>query len=340
MGYQIPPWMYKTIHYTLLIIALPIICCIRGLLHIASYYVRNYYLRNPSRISQDGHSVLHNVTLLHECIPYSSYHSREYFDVIEPSDPHQYIGDVLFVHGGGWCVAESVLLLPSLTPLSRAGYRVFLMNYPYSPIYVYPTQVNSVIRALQCMKMSYGVERCVVIGDSAGGNLATVAVHHVQHATPLSPEAGAVPDILGVVSIYGILDRTSHRHVNAGELNISHMERYVFKALYEVVLLLYTQCGAVQEDVCLSDLIPNADSYPPTLFICADKDLFIAAARKVADKMVRRGFECTLKEYDGRHAFFSWPPCWTTNEYWKRAPAMCTRDIIQFLNERYHKVSQ
>jgi acetyl esterase len=93
---------------------------------------------------------------------------------------------ILFVHGGGCVVGD----IDSHDVLCRTlchdtGATVFSLDYRLAPEHPFPAAVEDTVAALQWLSgegPSLGLdrERIVVVGDSAGGGLAAVALHETK----------------------------------------------------------------------------------------------------------------------------------------------------------------
>ena len=57
-----------------------------------------------------------------------------------------------------------------------------------------------------------------------------------------------------------------------------------------------------------------------------------APSRKVYVTLKARGFEATLREYNGPHAFFALPPRWISAEVYKEGEA-ALQELVQFLDK-------
>jgi acetyl esterase len=96
-------------------------------------------------------------------------------------------GIAVYLHGGAWVlgsIAESDALARRLA--AGSGYVVVAVDYRLAPEHTYPAAVHdadAVVRWAAQQRPAYGVAAdapLAVIGDSAGGNLATVAVRRAR----------------------------------------------------------------------------------------------------------------------------------------------------------------
>lgn len=107
---------------------------------------------------------------------------------------------IVVVHGGKWEFGDSNQLLAVNHYLARRGYAVVAINYRKGRENPFPAARNDVIAALNYLKahakqLSLDPDRIVLLGRSAGGQLALVVAYGVRD-----------PAIRGVVSLYAPTD--------------------------------------------------------------------------------------------------------------------------------------
>jgi acetyl esterase/lipase len=139
-------------------------------------------------------------------------------------------GFVVYVHGGGFACTNFFHYRQSVTFLVRAGFTVLGVDYPQAPTAAFPVPQLSILRSVRAacghfpaMADGDGIH---LLGDSAGGNLvlqaamalsdtatwnAVVALETKKRGpTKKEPKLSswaARPSVLGVCSIYGMMDR-------------------------------------------------------------------------------------------------------------------------------------
>lgn len=99
---------------------------------------------------------------------------------------------VLLVHGGGWQGGDKSNFRSLFDPLTRAGYAWFSVNYRLAPKHPFPACVDDVETAIQWVKAhaaEYNVDpdRIALLGESAGGHLASLVVARAGADSPLRP---------------------------------------------------------------------------------------------------------------------------------------------------------
>ena len=265
---------------------------------------------------------------------------------------------VCFFHGGGGVAVDPAIQHHQATFIPRqTGLPVYMFAYPHAPEDAHPAGVLSTLRALEWAKRVQGHARVVLVGESAGGQLVTVAaglvcnppalrefaqlVRHVygmredSAARDACVEAWDFPEIVGVVSWYGILDTVSFRgkgwlwwglqftldcvrehdavpwwlvrsrerlvqDKHSGKLRAAGKHEHVVRRKSR------QECTFLTLD-CMKDLVR---SYPPTLLISGTADPLglVHSSRLARDTLRERGVPCTLLEYDAGHAFIGLNP--------------------------------
>lgn len=111
---------------------------------------------------------------------------------------------ILYTHGGGWIGGHlGVCDEPARAMANETGATVVATTYHLAPEARFPQQTNDVFAALQWLldnakRLGVDCKRIAVVGDSAGGNLATV--------TALRARDAGIP-IAAQVLIYPVIDR-------------------------------------------------------------------------------------------------------------------------------------
>ncbi|WP_431843953.1 alpha/beta hydrolase family protein [Calidifontibacter indicus] len=105
-------------------------------------------------------------------------------------------GRVVLIHGGFWKPAyDREHLAPMAAALSDNGFAVALIEYRRPETSRWPMISSDVKAALTRLTEEFGAEPAVVVGHSAGGQLAVWALHQQQRA-----------HLTGAVSLAGCLD--------------------------------------------------------------------------------------------------------------------------------------
>eukprot|EP00121_Abeoforma_whisleri_P000785 Awhi_evm1s698 len=254
--------------------------------------------------------------------------------------------EFLYVHGGGWMAANAACLIHSLSPMARAGFKVFCMDYPLAPKHRFPTPLISVLRALNDLKRNRGVAELFVMGDSAGGNLVTMAISLVYNrelllslCEELSKEereevlAFEYPKILGMTSVYGILDQKAWASHSLD--TISTFEAAVVRFCYAFAHRAYeSKTNVFGNKFTMMDIVDQINHLPPLQLVCGTKDPLVHSNKLGYRVLKEKGFEVSMHLYAGRHASLGFPPAWLSEETFEETkPAI--QKIISFANSLY-----
>jgi len=209
---------------------------------------------------------------------------------------------VINLHGGGWCQGspEQSEWLASHVAV-RAGVMVISPTYRLAPEHQYPAAVEDADRAMAWVlenadRLGADLDRLVVMGDSAGGNLAAVLA--------LKSRDGGHP-IAAQVLIYPAVEMyeryaSEDEHANAPVLTSEGMRRFGHLYLGEAYgtedweaspLRAYSLAGA-----------------PPALILSAECDPLRDHSRLYAEALRADGVSVEVHEYAaGIHGFISLP---------------------------------
>jgi acetyl esterase len=97
--------------------------------------------------------------------------------------PAQPLGALLFIHGGGWTMGETVLYDSLCRRLANlTGCAVVSIDYRLAPEHRFPEPLDDCLDALDWLARTTDGGPLVVVGDSAGGNLAAVCAVRARDA--------------------------------------------------------------------------------------------------------------------------------------------------------------
>ena len=211
--------MYDVIWSLLPPLGYPILRLLRAFLSGWPLIIYNmWWRRQPTHMAVDSKSIQDGVIITSDH-PYGE-DDYETLDEIMPAQPDPAIPPVLYAHGGGFVAVSSRLLIPSVTPLARAGCVVFSMDYPLAPEHPWPAAALSTLRAMRYVRKRTKADRIALVGDSAGGNLVAYAAALLTDRAMLAQLAAHtgekllewdLPAVSSVCSVYGFLDGESWR---------------------------------------------------------------------------------------------------------------------------------
>ena len=206
---------------------------------------------------------------------------------------------IVYIHGGGWVIADLDTYDSSPRALANAAKAVVVStHYRLAPEHPFPASHEDVFAAYKWARENAGSfngdpRRIAVAGESAGGNMAA--------AISLMARAQNVPLPLHQVLVYPVagtdMNTPSHQeNANAKPLNKAMMEwfgKHEFKSAQD------------KQDPRIDLLNANLRGLPSTTIISAEIDPLRSEGKMLADKLKAAGVDVDYKNYDGvAHEFF------------------------------------
>ncbi len=221
--------------------------------------------------------------------------------VYRPTSPGA-LPTVIYFHGGGWVIGgldtsdEFCRRLANEAPCV-----VVSVDYRLAPECPWPAAVDDAVAAIRWgadHAQHHGGDptRLVVLGDSAGGNVATVAVRRLRdaHSDVVRHQVLAYP------SIGTTQDHPSHTsHGNAWPLTNSDLAWFV-------EMYVPTPDDRLDPDVC--PLLADVAHMPPTTMVLAGCDPLFDEGLAYTNHLIRAGVPTSLHVFAGQiHGFVTFP---------------------------------
>lgn len=213
----------------------------------------------------------------------------------QPPTPGRGRPILLVIHGGGWDSGDNAQLPEWNHRWAGRGWLVAAINYRLAPAHPWPAQREDVGTALAWLKeharrWGADAERIVVLGRSAGGQIATASAFGARD-----------PAIRGVIALYAPHDMRFAWGVSREDdaLNSVKLMRQYFGGAPDgpARIALY--------DSASGQLLARRDS-PPTLLIHGYPDTLVwyRHSRRMAAQLAELGVRCTHVELPwATHAF-------------------------------------
>ncbi len=207
-------------------------------------------------------------------------------------DPPSAEATIVFAHGGGWMMGSIEThdhICRWLAVATKS--RVISVDYALAPEQPFPfaaIQTANVLRAVLAQRSLNKGLRVLVTGDSAGANIASLAL--------LRLDAAHRQQIAGFISIYGAyapgMDLSSHLLFADGPFGPSRQLMMWCWNLYAPQLQ-----GPDRQQA--SPLGANIDHFPPTLCIAAECDLLIDDTLAFYSTLAKSGTDVSLSIWPG-----------------------------------------
>ena len=197
---------------------------------------------------------------------------------------------VVMIHGGGWVFGERGMMAPLASQLAAKGFLAIAAEYRLVPEAPWPAQRDDVIAAVRwaadhAAQLGIDVERIVVLGSSAGGQLAMLAAAALRET----------PRVAAVISLF-----------TPGELTIGPMPA---KGLFDATPLLGP--GASEEALrAASPLHRITADFPPVFLLHGGEDWLIdpVSSLRLYENLVRLGVPAELHIVARAHHEFAAEP--------------------------------
>lgn len=216
--------------------------------------------------------------------------------VSRSSNPHDCI--IYYIHGGGFtnsCTKSRMTFVSYL--VKKFGYDVFSIDYRLAPEYKAPCQVNDCIDGYKYLHEKYSPDRIVVIGESAGGNLAVcLALKARDMGLPL-PKSLFPNSMASQFSEY----TESYRRCSL------KTDFIVTMGIMENMMGVYYNEENVN-DPYISPLYADLRGLPHVLLTASNCECLLDDSVMMYEKLREAGVDAELKTYDGLcHAFIISP---------------------------------
>ena len=218
-------------------------------------------------------------------------------------DPGRRPPVVLYVHGGGWLLGSVRAADRPVRRLVRAsGCVVVSLEYRRAPEDPFPAAHDDVVAAARWLAAHAGElggdgERLVLLGDSAGGNLAAAAARSLR-------DAGG-PPVAAQVLVYPVLAPARDTPFASYAANADGP--FMTRAELEWFWSLYLRSPADQDDPRANPLAAtDLAGLPPATVVVAELDPLRDEGLAYAERLREAGVEATATTYPGAAHGFWW----------------------------------
>lgn len=207
---------------------------------------------------------------------------------------------VVYFHGGGWVIANLDVYEPSCRALCNAAEAIVVsVAYRQAPEHKYPAAVEDAHTALQWVlenteRLNGDSARVAVAGESAGGNLATVACLKAQE------EGGRLP--AAQLLIYPVTDARMNTPSYEEQREAKPLNAAMMPWFWKHYLESESQGREAYASPMLADSLAGL---PPAIIITAENDPLRDEGEQYARRLADEGVTVDFRRYDGvMHEFF------------------------------------
>lgn len=211
---------------------------------------------------------------------------------------------ILYCHGGGYSTGSCIYARTLTTKLAAStSMDVFCFDYRLAPEHPYPAAPEDAMKAWDyLMLLGYGARDVIVIGDSAGGNLA------LSLTVKLKQQGRLLPRGLVLLSPWTDLTASGKTHESRAEVDP------VLNADYLKEMTENYAAGQDYQDPLLSPLFADLEGFPPAYIQAGDNEILLADATMLHKKMVKANVPVKLDVYEGMWHVFQMSPFKTAYE--------------------------
>lgn len=216
-----------------------------------------------------------------------------------PTFPHRDDLIILYCHGGGYTSGKIDYARVLSTRLSEhTGLKVFSFAYKLAPESPYPAAILDAMQIYNhLMHYGYGANQIIIVGDSAGGNLAIELLLHLKTQGRLLPRA------MVLMSPW-----TDMRCVFPAYEKYMDKDPVLTRKYIEECRSLY---AGELADFSLPDFSPvlaDLSGFPPTLIQVGFNEILRSDSEELYAKLRKHKVNCHLEVYKGCwHVFQQYP---------------------------------
>lgn len=205
---------------------------------------------------------------------------------------------ILYCHGGGYSTGSSVYARTLTSKLAMStSMDVLSFDYRLAPEHPYPAATEDAMKAWNyLMLLGYGARDIIVVGDSAGGNLALSLVLQLKAQERLLPRG------LVLMSPWTDLTSSGKSHETKAQLDPVLNEEYINR-----MVKAYAE-GRELKDPLISPLFGDFAGFPPTYIQVGDNEILLSDSLRLHKAMVEANVSVKIDHFPGMWHVFQMSP--------------------------------
>lgn len=254
---------------------------------------------------------------------------------VKPTHKHDKRHIILYCHGGGYtCGSLKYARIIASKLATNAGMAVMSFAYRLAPENPYPAALEDALTVWNyIMMLGYGAREVILVGDSAGGNLA------LELALKLKSQGRLLPKGIVLMSPWTDMTMSGESYEKCKEADPILTKEYIATARYSFVGLnnkfnddkikdfKIQDSGFDYGDPKYSPLFADFSDFPPFLIQVGSNEILKSDSYGLYEKLINDSVTVTLEEYeDAWHVFQMMP-------FGKTIKAM--ESISKFIDELY-----
>lgn len=206
--------------------------------------------------------------------------------LVKPQSNNEILPIVIYCHGGGWVLGDfNVYEMTVKTIANWINVAVAFVEYPRSPEFIYPNALNQICGAVEFLhenadKYNLNREKMAIVGDSAGGNLATACAMKLKDKNFFCFEA----------LIYPVCDADMKTDSYSEFKNGPWLSKKAMEWFFDC----YVPEKETRKDIFVSPLkaeLEDLKGLPSTLIITAENDVLRDEGEQYARKLIEAGVD-------------------------------------------------
>jgi acetyl esterase len=217
-------------------------------------------------------------------------------NIVRPLGTDEKLPAFIFIHGGGWIIGDydtHKRMVRDLAVLS--GFAAVFINYTLSPEAQYPQAVHEVYAATKWVaehgeEINIDGKNIAIVGNSAGGNMATVAAI-------LAKEHNG-PEIKQQILLWPVVD-ADYETVSYQQFG---EQRFLTTAMTKWMFGNYVPDPNQRKEIYASPLqatVEQLRGLPPALIITSENDVLRDEGEAYGRKLAEAGVPVTCIRYNG-----------------------------------------
>lgn len=216
---------------------------------------------------------------------------------------------ILYCHGGGYATGSAIYARTIISKFVEAtAMPALAFNYRLSPEHPYPAAIEDALSAWNyLMYQGYGAEDIIVVGDSAGGNLALELLLEIRSANRMLPKA------LVLLSPWTDLTISGESHRTRAEIDPIIEQKYLENAI------AYYAGDEDLSQPSISPLFADFTGFPPTYIQVGDNERLLNDSTRLYKRLLEYEVLTRINIYKGMWHVFQMAPLKKSFEAVKQA---------------------
>ena len=238
-----------------------------------------------------------------------------YGEWLRPSRPHDARHVILYCHGGGYMTGSSAYSRNVTCKLAEAASMdVFCFNYGLAPENKYPSQLNEAMEAWNYLMLKgYGAKDIILVGDSAGGNLALAL------SLRLKQENRMLPLALCLYSPWTDMTASGRSYKTKKNLDPVLTYEYIKQASSRYLMgtvdnICEEEYSRLINDPSVSPLFGDFTGFPPVYIQVGTNEILYSDSEMLYKKLLSAGVTARLEAFKGMWHVFQMTPLKTAAE--------------------------